>query len=432
MNKNARAWNTSMNVAFSNLITAYPTWEVLKPYLLSGEGGRLRIVPYTGTTGPYALIRYVKGQSDLSRPHVAALRSAVWNTETNRPVGLLPVKSVTGDSFPRTGDLSLPGYKLEEFIDGTAILMWYNPHATKWEICTRSTPGAIHGFYSRDLSFAQMFAEASQGLDTSILDTASSYTFVLQHPRNRIVLPVERPAIRCVQRVQIQPDNTLVYAEIPSALHPPRPYAFTSLVDLLSALYDPRNRTQGIVIKSSDTRWKHRTAFYNRAHRLRGNKSDLNEVYLTLWKEKTLDEYLATFREERRDAKNTLERFKQLTRQVYAVYNDAFKAKTLPRTAIPVSLRCFVYGLHNLYIQQLRPAQRTVDWQTAQEFMNGFEDMSRVMYAFHEAMQGARNRIGMATVPTELPAVVGTEVVVTDAPEVVREEDVPASVPEPV
>jgi hypothetical protein len=47
-------------------------------------------------------------------------------------------------------------------------------------------------------------------------------------------------------------------------------------------------------------------------------------------------------------------------------------------------------------------------------------------------MQGARNRIGMVTVPTELPAVVGTEVIVTDAPEVVRAEDVPASVHEPV
>ena len=417
-----------MNTVFSTLITAYPTWEVLKPYLLSSEGGSLRIVPYTGTIGPYALIRYVKGQSDLSLQHVRALRSVVWNTETNRPVGLIPVKSIDGDTLPRTGDMSLTDYTLEEFIDGTAILMWYNPHATKWEICTRSTPGAIHGFYSRDLSFAQMFAEASQGLDMATLDTASSYTFVLQHPRNRIVLPVGRPAIRCVQRVQIQPDNTLVYAEIPYALHPPRPYSFTSMTDLLSAIYTPTNRTQGIVIKSSDTRWKHRTVFYNRAHRLRCNKSDLNEVYLTLWKDKTLEEYLATFREERRDAKNTLERFKQLTRQVYAVYNDAFKAKTLPRTAIPVSLRCFVYGLHNLYIQQLRPAQRTVDWQTAQDFMNNFEDTSRVIYAFNEAIQGVRNRIGMPSVPTELPAVVGTEVVVTDAPEPVRVEEEGTSV----
>lgn len=419
-----------MSAVFSQLATSFPTYEQLKTYLSSPEGGSLRIIPCVLTTGSYALIRYVKGESNLSLSHVRAFRSVVWNTETNRPVSVTPFKSMDGEGIPND---SLANYTVEEFLDGTLIGMWYNPNTSQWEIHTRSTPGAKCRFYSPDKTFADMFYEASFGLNFAALDTASSYSFVLQHPGNRIVLPVGRPAIRCVQRAILQPDGSFVYGPI-AGLTPPAVRSYPTWTALISDVANPSNQTQGLVIKAADgRRWKVRTPFYNRVHRLRGNNARLDYVYLSLWKAHQLEAYLALFKEEKAGANALLTRFKALTNDVFHTYTDVFKARSLDRNAIPLRIRPFVYGLHGLYKTQTpvgegRPTIRAIDWAKTRDYMNS-RDVPQLLYALNWDQRQARIQSGIPMIPIEPSATVGTEVEVEGQPIVVP---VPGPVPEPV
>ena len=103
--------------------------------------------------------------------------------------------------------------RVEDFIDGTMINVFYDNNNECWEIATKSTIGGnIHFFndiknYSyfenynnnntEELTFRNMFFEAcnSSNFDLNTLNKEYSYTFILQHPYNRIVTPVSTPVI---------------------------------------------------------------------------------------------------------------------------------------------------------------------------------------------------------------------------------------------
>ena len=59
--------------------------EALFTHLESPEGGSLKVVRSKEHTH-LAIIRYVKGVSDMKHTNTHYFRSVVWNTESNRPV----------------------------------------------------------------------------------------------------------------------------------------------------------------------------------------------------------------------------------------------------------------------------------------------------------------------------------------------------------
>jgi hypothetical protein len=77
-----------------------------------------------------------------------------------------------------------------------------------------------------------------------------------------------------------------------------------------------------------------------------------------------------------------VERWKTISRTVYNLYTDVFKARSLPKGQIPPKYRPFVFGLHNMYINELKPQSKTVDWQTALQYMNT-RDTAQALYAIN-------------------------------------------------
>ena len=93
---------------------------------------------------------------------------------------------------------------VEEFIDGTMINLFYHD---KWTISTRSCLYADCNWYSNK-KFNTMFEEAEKNykIDYNLLNKNYCYTFVLQHPENRIVTEYIEPKIILVQITDL---NTL-------------------------------------------------------------------------------------------------------------------------------------------------------------------------------------------------------------------------------
>ena len=76
--------------------------------------------------------------------------------------------------------------------------MFYDTFSQEWVVCTKSNYGANCKFnLDVDLTFNQMFAEAfaEDNLSYDYFNKNYSYSFVLQHPMNRIVVPVENPTL---------------------------------------------------------------------------------------------------------------------------------------------------------------------------------------------------------------------------------------------
>lgn len=404
-----------MSSVFSELLSVYKTWPALTSYLTSAEGGSLRIDDVSTSENPYALIRYVKGKSNLALPHVRAFRSVVWDTLEHRPVSVTPFKSTDGEILPEDGCPN--DYVLEYFVDGVMIGMWFDKYNNKWQYHTRSTIGANCRYYSQTRSFRTMFEFAMRGLNWDTLDREACYTWVLQDPENRIVVPVKQSVAYCVQKAKIDATGVVSLSQCEPSLNPVMRLGpgLTTWSDVRSRVSDWNTRfkhcVQGIHIKdATGRRWKLRTQEYNRVRALRGNSARLDFMWLSAWRSNTLPAYLALYPEERRMSDATITKWKQVTNDVFHLYVDVFKARTLGNTNIPPKYRPLVYGIHNKYITELKPAGKSVDWRAVLEYMNS-RDIPQMLYVVNWDMRQAQQQMGTPSLPIEPPAIAGTAVV---------------------
>ena len=83
----------------------------------------------------------------------------------------------------------------EEFIEGTMINLFFDYENQEWEIASKSAIGAKNNFFVSDnninKTFRTMFLEVCNhvNLDFDKLNKDYCYSFVFQHPDNRIVVP---------------------------------------------------------------------------------------------------------------------------------------------------------------------------------------------------------------------------------------------------
>lgn len=414
--------SSSSTSVFADLIHTFVTWDKLKAHLMSEEGGQLRVEDYATAESPYALIRYVKGKSDLSKPHVRAFRSVIWDVREHHPVSITPFKSVDGESLPSTStaDAVPSTLRVEDFKDGVMIGMFWDSYTRRWRIHTRSCLDAVCRYYSQTKTFSAMFWEAfailtaSTGFTLEHLDKTRSYTWVLQHPENRIVCPTVMPNISCVETMRCV---DFVFEAPMDARIAVRSYALPTWSALREKLAADEHRfhhnIQGYVVKDLATgqRWKVRTPSYNAARKLRGNSARRDFVWLSAWKAgaAAMHEYFRIYPEENREANTLIQRWKTITNDVFHIYVDAFKARTLERTHIPPKYRPLVYGLHNKYLNELKPAGKSLDWKATLEFMNT-RDVPQMLFVVNWDVRQAAKELGIAEIPIEPAAAVGTTV----------------------
>ena len=381
----------------------------------------MRIVPGTRDFAPYALIRYVKGKSDFSIPHVRAFRSVLWDILRNRPVSVTAFKSEDGEGLPTAE--TTEGYTVERFEDGSLIGLFYDAYNNRWNIHTRTTPGGFCRFYSAK-SFAELFREATASLNLELLDRAASYTCMLQHPENRLVTRYRQPWVVFVQQATVDESggvrmSTVTRDAFPLSLRPHTPVRYeVGSWDSVRAKVADIERTsdridQGLVVKDAEGhRWKLRTTRYKEVRKLRGNNARLDFQYLMFWKLGVLSQYLDIYSEERGAANALLERWKRVTRDVYHIHTDVFKARTLPKTAIPPKYRPFVYGLQDLF-HELRASGQKIDWETTKKYMNE-RDVPQMLFCLNWEFRQASQQLGLRAVPFEEPVTHGSDVVASE------------------
>jgi hypothetical protein len=325
-----------------------------------------------------ALVRYNKQSSRMNEPVARECRSVVFDTRTCRLVAFSPPKSTTVTSLPQSTTVtSLPlqqqqgQQQLELYVEGVMINLFF--HDGKWVLATRSKLGAHTRYYSQTKDFAAMFAEATGDVETfcSGLDPRCTYSFVLQHPENRIVVPVEKPQAVLMAKYEVLESGSVVW------------YPCQNAENMLKALNTWKRkawRVPGIVYHTADgSRFKMWNSTYVAVRLLRGETPRRDFRYMQLRAAREVRQYLSYYPEEAQLMDGFETRFRDATQKLYETYCKVHKARTLKLADVPRYYHKALVELHNQFLQLLRPKDEKLHFANVREWMNK-QDPARQVY----------------------------------------------------
>ena len=226
-------------------------------------------------------------------------------------------------------------------------------HDDKWIISTRSWIGGDNNWTSHK-TFGLMFDEAFKIMNISYkqFDKTCCYSFVLQHPLNRIVFRYNKPNLVLVQVIKINNDSYkfLDYRAIGKqmGISVPAIILFDSYNNMIKEVELLKYYIQGFVIKINNKRYKIRNPKYNTVKKIRGNTSSIRLRYIELRKANKVKEFLKYFREYADECYKTKKSIHNLTSDLYYHYNNYF-IKQNKNYIIPSYFKDICNELHNHY-----------------------------------------------------------------------------------
>jgi hypothetical protein len=312
-----------------------------------------------------------------------------------RPVAFSPPKSIPPETF--VASHPLPECIIEEFIDGTMINIFWSEVANEWIINTKSNIGAESHFFvfpdatsaksQHTKSFRDMFFDAlGPAFDFSIFNKDCSYTFVLQHPMNRLVSPVYAPAIYLVGIYSLSgplvlPLDIHHFNNTNTPIKKPQIYCSTSYEDLQNrfAGANPQAPTpynvMGIVVKhpASGHRTKFRNPAYEYVKQLRGNNPRLDYRYLELRQSNQVKEFLRYYPECVSLFSEYRNKIHKFTQHLYKNYVDCFILKKNKLSYFSTQYKTNMYNLHQMYLSSYKPSGKYITFGSVVKFVNGLE-----------------------------------------------------------
>jgi hypothetical protein len=294
----------------------------------------------------YRIVRYTKEflRSDLIDTY-GLLRSVILSG--SRVVCFAPPKALAGENFMSKYPIKSENIVAEQFVEGTMINVFFDPtngESGCWQIATRNTVGANVSFYKNsNMTFNQMFMEACiyNKLNIQCLNPRYCYSFVLQHPANRIVVPFKNSQLYLVGIYEIyQTDESIMVVEDnlseiknsgffnSTGIKFPENYEFSTYTDLIEkfASGNTSYTIMGIVVKNVETgeRTKFRNPIYEEIRNLRGNQPKLQYQYLCLRQSGKLSQYLKYYPESKNEMSNFRDQVHMFTENLHKNYISCY------------------------------------------------------------------------------------------------------------
>jgi hypothetical protein len=363
----------------------------------------------------YTVIRYDKNllRSDLHNSY-GLIRSVILNKD-NQVVSFSPPKSICPDKFIKlyTDNSTISNLNdviAEEFVEGTMINVFWDKNiglSGGWEISTRNTVGATSKFYKslNSKTFREMFLESAKA-NNLILDNLNHnycYSFVMQHPENRIVVPFKESKLFLIAIYYIDNrdiSNICVYSMdiekiketnwYDAAIYFPKKYSFTKYADLIDK-YASMNTSYdilGVVIHNTKTgeRTKIRNPVYEQVRSLRGNQPKLQYQYLCLRKEGKVREFLNFYPEFKKEFSSFRDQVHLFTETLYGNYASCYIKKQKPLIQFTDQFRTHMYNIHQIFMTELRENKKFVTNTLVIKYVNELHP-SLLMYCLNYNMR---------------------------------------------
>ena len=259
-------------------------------------------------------------------------------------------------SPPKSTTISLEDAKQEEIIDGTMINVFYDG---EWMISTKTILGAQTRFYQDAPTFADMFQDACIhcNLFLNRLNPLHCYSFVLQHPDNRIVTPIDEPKLYLVEVYRIE-DNVIHlcldrHEFATTWVRYPETFFFSTEEDIQSYLLNEPYSKKGIMIKKGFQRGKYINPAYTHVETIHGNHHHLTFAFLQHLT--TQEEWLLYYPEYTNDASKYQSRLTTYIDLLYVYYVECFIHKKKGLKEYDNLYKYHLYALHGLYLSKLKP-----------------------------------------------------------------------------
>jgi hypothetical protein len=357
----------------------------------------------------YSVIRYLKDYLALDMiPTYGLCRSIIINSSGN-VVGFAPPKSIPSDRFIQMYPDKNESLVAQEFVEGTMINVFWDPNiglTGGWEISTRNTVGATSSFFkgSHNKTFRDMFLEASseEKLLLNQLNKDFCYSFVLQHPSNRIVVPFHKPALYLVAMYSISIFQGSTYCQsIPltdfknfdwglATIKFPQVYEWTTYSQLIET-YASMNTSYdvvGVVVYNNKTgeRMKIRNPVYEQVRHLRGNQPKLQYQYLCLRKEGKVAEFLKFYPENKKEFSTFRDQIHLFTNTLFSNYISCYIKKEKSLLEFSEQYRTHMFNLHKIYTDELREKKLFVNNTVVIKYVNNLHP-SLLMYCLNFQMR---------------------------------------------
>ena len=357
----------------------------------------------------YSVIRYLKEFLCLDMiPTYGLCRSVILNS-TNNVVGFAPPKSIPSDSFIKMYPDKSEHLVAQEFIEGTMINAFWDPSVGltgSWEISTRNTVGATSSFFkgANQKTFRTMFLEAMTAINLSLdsLNKDLCYSFVLQHPDNRIVVPFKNPDLYlvAVYHIKIVDGNWTAlsypmsdlknYNWGPAAIKFPQEYTWNTYTELIEkyASMNTSYSVMGVVVYNNLTgeRMKIRNPVYEQVRSLRGNQPKLQYQYLSLRKEGKVADFLKFYPENKKEFSTFRDQVHLFTSTLFANYIACYVKKEKPLKEFSDQYRTHMFNIHKIFMDDLREKKMFVTNTTVINYVNNLHP-SLLMYCLNFQMR---------------------------------------------
>ena len=330
----------------------------------------------------FKLIKYNKKFiTDENITTLGKWRSVIFHNE--KMVSTSPIKSTRLNQFIKTNNIQ--DCYVQEFVEGTMINCFFIP-TIGWEIATKSNVGANCKFQSKK-TFREMFLEifSIESME-NVLDQKYVYSFVMQHPENKIVAPIPKARIVLVELYKIINEeiipqdiyNLTTYLELPNIYCLQADDTWETIIERFN---DCEWYKVGCIIKNKHTnqRTKVRNKNYEQIHNLKGKNNKLKYIYYSLRKSKKIQQYLENYPEHKKLFDTFCEELHVWTYKLLSNYRDCFIHKKATLKEYPFAFRIHMYNLHQIYLKQLRPNNLYINKNIVIDHVNNL-DPAALMY----------------------------------------------------
>jgi hypothetical protein len=346
----------------------------------------------------YQILKYDKDFLNYDMIEKTGLIRSIILNEKGDIISFSPPKSISYDNF-------INKYKVEncwgeEFIEGTMINMFFDSITDEWEIATKGTIGGRVSYFrngeQEKKTFRTMFLEATNKakMEFDLLNKDYCYSFVLQHPENRIVCPIREIKIYLTAVYKINND-TLIINEVNKAEYKqkfeetdvkfPEIYEmndFTTLGEKFASMntsYD----IMGVVYKTNGARCSLLNPNYIQVKSLRGNQPKLQYTYLSLRKEAKVKDYLKFYPEHKIEFSLFRQQLHLFTHSLHSNYMKCYVFKEKPLSEFPKQFRHHMFTIHqDCYLAELREKQEKVTLWVVINYLNDLHP-AKLMYVLN-------------------------------------------------
>jgi hypothetical protein len=362
----------------------YPMTYQLDPNIISNKIIKKSI---RGYYSDYFIFNYDKLGMCFNDEKTGMYRSVVFSNPDKRLLAFSPVMSISSAVFMNKYPVIDYDVYIQEFVEGIMINLFYDYRVDKWVIATKGGIGGKYGYgnvsnvsnktLNKHDTFYEMFLDALHANKDESLNHLEfldyfpkclSYTFILQHPKNIISVPVSKPRVVLVSAYLINKEkNTAEFIPMPyyerwpefknlaGIIEFPKDYVFHEYKEMFSDLYS-ENKSTGYIITNIRTGERCRIKSYTHdiLKRMTRIDSTIHYQYFCIRHLGKLKEYMKMFPQHKKAFYLIEEEYENMIKRIHDLYCDVYIYKTIYPDTLDIKDYTHIYKLHhNVYLPSI-------------------------------------------------------------------------------